>query len=185
MLLSQPLLPLVPRAGRSQIQLRALSGSPASRLLRVSPEVQDALRSNRPVVALESTIISHGLPYPKNLETAQAVEDVIRQQGAVPATTALFDGHAYVGLDATQLRRLAEPPTEAKASVRPATKTSRRDLAYVLAQGNGGIGGTTVSATMILAHMAGIDIFATGGIGGVHRGAETCEFHDRLLQSIH
>ncbi|KDN53339.1 hypothetical protein K437DRAFT_253033 [Tilletiaria anomala UBC 951] len=138
-----------------------------SNLLRISPAVQDALATNKPVVALESTIISHGLPYPQNIETALAVEAAIMEEGGIPATTALIDGYAHVGLDREQLQRLANPADGDKP-----VKTSRRDMAQVLALGQGGVGGTTVSGTMVLANMAGIDIFATGGIGGVHRGAQ-------------
>lgn len=133
----------------------------------LSPEVGDALSRGLPIVALESTIISHGLPYPRNLEAARAVEAMVRASGAVPATTALIDGQALVGLTPTQLERLAEPA----APTAPApVKTSRRDIARVMAAGHGAIGGTTVSGTMVLAHAAGVPIFATGGIGGVHRG---------------
>lgn len=133
----------------------------------LSAEVADALARRQPVVALESTIVSHGLPYPRNLEAATQVEAMVRQSGAIPATTALIDGQALVGLDAAQLARLAEPP--AAQDPRP-IKTSRRDIARVLAGGQGAVGGTTVSGTMVLAHAANIPIFATGGIGGVHRG---------------
>ncbi len=149
---------------------------PVSSLLRVDEEVAHALASGQPVVALESTIISHGLPYPQNLETAQAVEQAVRKNGAVPATTALIDGYLHVGLQAKDLEVIAESAIKKPAGSGPAlnvVKASRRDLAQVIASGKGTIGGTTVSATMILAHMAGIDIFATGGIGGVHRGGET------------
>ena len=137
----------------------------ASRLLRVHPSVASALASRRPVVALESTIITHGLPYPANLQTALAIEQAVRDQGAVPATTAFLDGTAHVGLDKAQLERLAEVGPQA-------TKTSRRDVSSVLAAGRGSVGATTVSGTMILAHLAGIAVFGTGGIGGVHRGGE-------------
>ena len=131
--------------------------------LSVTDEVADALAAGRPVVALESTIIAHGMPYPRNLETAQAVEAIIREEGAVPATIAVLDGRIRVGLDATALKALATAPDIAKLS--------RRDMAVTLA--NGGSGATTVAATMLCAHMAGIRVFVTGGIGGVHRGAET------------
>jgi pseudouridine-5'-phosphate glycosidase/pseudouridine kinase len=137
----------------------------ASPLLRVHASVASALASRRPVVALESTIITHGLPFPANIETALAIEQAVRDQGAVPATTAFLDGIAYVGLDKSQLQRLAETGLKA-------TKTSRRDVSSVLAAGRGSVGATTVSGTMILAHMAGIPIFGTGGIGGVHRGGQ-------------
>ena len=130
-------------------------------LLSISPEVTAALAEDRPVVALESTIIAHGLPRPRNLDVARRLETVVRDAGAVPATIAILDGRIRVGLDDDDLQRLAGEET--------ITKVSRRDLPVVLARGRDGA--TTVSATMIAAHMAGIGIFATGGIGGVHRGA--------------
>ncbi|KAK0538575.1 hypothetical protein OC842_001268 [Tilletia horrida] len=144
-----------------------------SRFVRIHESVAAALASSRPCVALESTIITHGLPPPLNLKTALTCEDAIRKEGAVPATIALLDGVAHVGLDRAQLERLAEAATRAKKDKAAVIKASRRDLAPVLALGAGTIGGTTVSGTMVLAHHAGIPIFATGGIGGVHRGAET------------
>lgn len=130
--------------------------------LRIAEEVRDALAERRPVVALESTIVSHGLPYPENLETARGLEAVVRAGGAVPATIAVVDGALAVGLSPAELERLA---TE-----RGVAKVSRRDLPFVIARG--GLGATTVSATMIGAARAGIRVFATGGIGGVHRGFE-------------
>jgi pseudouridine-5'-phosphate glycosidase len=129
--------------------------------LRISAEVRDALGSRRPVVAFESTIISHGMPYPRNRDTAMAAEAIARASGAVPATVAVLDGRIAVGLEKGDLERLA---TETGV-----LKVSRRDLAWALATGR--TGATTVSATMFAAHRAGIDVFATGGIGGVHRGA--------------
>ena len=129
-----------------------------------SPEVQIALRQGKPIVALESTIVSHGMPYPQNLQTAHEVEDVVRSNGAVPATIAILGGIPHIGLTAAQLERIAR----GGAAVR---KTSRRDLPAVIALQQDGA--TTVSATMLLAARAGISIFVTGGIGGVHRGAET------------
>jgi len=131
-------------------------------LLAVSEEVTAALADGKPVVALESTIISHGLPRPRNLEVAKRLEAVVRENGAVPATVAVLDGRIRVGLTQEDLALLAESDAMAKIS--------RRDLAVVLARG--GDGATTVSGTMIAAHLAGIRVFATGGIGGVHRGAE-------------
>ncbi len=128
-----------------------------------SPEVRAALDAGRPVVALESTIITHGMPFPQNLETARMMEETVRAGGAVPATIAVLDGTLRVGLDADDLDRLARATGVAKLS--------RADLAVCLA--TGGTGATTVAATMIAARLAGIDVFATGGIGGVHRGAET------------
>ncbi len=131
--------------------------------LRVGPEVADALSEGRAVVALESTLISHGLPYPQNLEVARASEAAVRASGAVPATVAVHDGALLVGLEAAALEALATAPA---GSVR---KAARPSLAAALAEG--GWAATTVSATMIAAHAAGIRVFATGGIGGVHRGA--------------
>ena len=131
-------------------------------LIIPSPEVAGALTQGSAVVALESTVISHGLPHPVNLETARAMENAVRAAGAVPATIALIDGVIRVGLDEEAITRLATSTDVAKVS--------RRDMAAVLAQG--GLGATTVSATMIAAHLAGIRVFATGGIGGVHRGGE-------------
>jgi pseudouridylate synthase len=131
--------------------------------LSVSPEVAAALGEGRPVVALESTLISHGLPYPLNLEVASASEAAVRAGGAVPATVAIHDGRILVGLDEAALLALATAPA---GSVR---KAARPSLAVALA--DGGWAATTVSATMIAAHAAGVTVFATGGIGGVHRGA--------------
>jgi pseudouridine-5'-phosphate glycosidase len=131
--------------------------------LQLSPEVQAARIAGKPVVALESTIISHGMPYPQNVQTAREVEQVIRDAGAVPATIALIDGKICIGLSDAQLETLGQS--------KDAIKVSRRDLAYVLAQKK--LGATTVAATMICAQLAGIEVFVTGGIGGVHRGAAT------------
>ncbi|MEL6583593.1 MAG: pseudouridine-5'-phosphate glycosidase [Pseudomonadota bacterium] len=130
--------------------------------LDVTPEIAEAKAAGRAIVALESTIITHGMPYPQNLEMAQTVESDIRAEGAVPATLAVLEGRIKIGLDNTALEQLAQTP-EPK-------KLSRADLSVALAQSQ--TGGTTVAATMILAHLAGIEVFATGGIGGVHRGAE-------------
>ncbi len=130
--------------------------------VEVADEVRQALAEGGAVVALESTIISHGMPYPRNLETAREVEAVVRGRGAVPATIALVEGRLRVGLDGLALEALADGPDVLKAS--------RRDLAALVARS--ATAGTTVAATMFLAHLAGIRIFATGGIGGVHRGAE-------------
>ena len=132
-------------------------------LLKLSPAVAEALETGAPVVALESTIITHGMPWPQNLEMARKVEDTIRAEGAVPATIAVIDGALCVGLEDAQL--------EALAQARGVAKLSRADLAVCMAQG--GTGATTVAATMIGAARAGIATFATGGIGGVHRGAES------------
>jgi pseudouridine-5'-phosphate glycosidase len=130
--------------------------------LDIHPEVAAALADRRPVVALESTLITHGLPYPANLETAGAMEAAVREGGSTPATIAVIQGKLTVGLTGEQITYLAERPM---AEVR---KCSRRDLPLALAQGEDGA--TTVAGTMIVAHMAGIELFATGGIGGVHRG---------------
>ena len=132
--------------------------------LVVSPEVQQAVAEGKPVVALESTIISHGMPYPKNVETALNVEKIIRENGAVPATIAIIGGKLTVGITPEQIDYLGRKGLEV-------TKVSRRDIPVVCAMGMDGA--TTVATTMILAEMAGVKIFATGGIGGVHRGAET------------
>ena len=125
-------------------------------------EIRSDNNFNKPVVALESTIITHGMPYPQNLEVARAVEDVVRQAGAVPATIAILNGALHVGLDPARLTDLAQSANVAKVS--------RADMAFVMAQGR--TGATTVAATMIVANSVGIEVFATGGIGGVHRGAE-------------
>ncbi len=135
-----------------------------NRYLDVAPEVQAALQQGKPVVALESTIISHGMPYPKNVETALLVEQTIRANGAVPATIAVIGGRLKAGLSRDEIKYLGK-------TGRGVAKASRRDLPALVARGADGA--TTVATTMIIANMAGIRIFATGGIGGVHRGAET------------
>jgi pseudouridine-5'-phosphate glycosidase len=131
--------------------------------LTFAPEVRAALDAGRPVVALESTIITHGMPFPQNVETARRVEAEIRAHGATPATIAVMGGHIHIGLTAAELERLAQATG--------VMKVSRADLAVCLAAN--ATGATTVAATMICAALAGISVFATGGIGGVHRGAET------------
>ena len=135
-----------------------------NKYLDISPEVKEALEQGKPVVALESTIISHGMPYPKNVETALLVEQTLRDNGAVPATIAVIGGRLKAGLSAEEIDYLGKTGTAV-------AKASRRDLPVLVAQGRDGA--TTVTTTMIIAHMAGIQVFATGGIGGVHRGAET------------
>jgi len=130
--------------------------------IHYSPEVANARASGHPIVALESTIITHGMPFPQNVETARLVEGDVRAQGAVPATIAVMDGVLHVGLTDAELDALGQAQDVAKLS--------RADLAACIA--TGGTGATTVAATMIAAHLAGIHVFATGGIGGVHRGAE-------------
>lgn len=134
-----------------------------NKYLDVSPEVAEALAAGKPVVALESTIISHGMPYPRNVETALLVEQTIRENGAVPATIAIIGGRLKAGLSKDEIEYLGK-------SGRKVAKTSRRDIAALVAREADGA--TTVTTTMMIAHMAGISIFATGGIGGVHRGAE-------------
>lgn len=131
--------------------------------MNISPEVKNAIFTGKPVVALESTIISHGMPWPQNVETAKEVEAVVRQHGAIPATIAILKGVPTIGLTDIELEYVGKTPNVAKVS--------RRDLPYILSQKLDGA--TTVASTMILAEKAGIKIFATGGIGGVHRGAET------------
>ena len=135
-----------------------------NKFLSISPEVQEALREGKPVVALESTIISHGMPYPQNVETALRVEQTIRDNGAVPATIAIIGGKLKAGCTPEEIEYLGHKG-------QAVTKASRRDLPVLIARGADGA--TTVTTTMIIAAMAGIRVFATGGIGGVHRGAET------------
>lgn len=130
--------------------------------LEISSEIENALNNSQAVVALESTIISHGMPYPQNVEMAAEVEQTVRDEGAIPATIAIMDGKLKVGLSKNDIERLAKEGQKA-------TKVSRRDIAFILNSKK--IGATTVASTMIIAAMAGIKIFATGGIGGVHRGA--------------
>jgi len=132
--------------------------------LDLSPAVKAAKLAGAPIVALESTIISHGMPYPQNVETALKVEETIREAGAVPATIAIIGGKLKAGLTADEIEYLGKKGTAV-------TKASRRDLPVLVARGADGA--TTVATTMIIAHLAGIQVFATGGIGGVHRGAET------------
>lgn len=130
--------------------------------IQYSAEVAQARATAAPIVALESTIITHGMPFPQNVETARLVEADIREAGAVPATIAVIDGTLHIGLEADALEALGQAQNVAKLS--------RADMAACIA--TGGTGATTVAATMIAAHLAGIHVFATGGIGGVHRGAE-------------
>ena len=135
-----------------------------NKYLDVAPEVAEAIAAGKPVVALESTIISHGMPYPQNVETALNVEQIIRENGAVPATIAVIGGRLKAGCTKEEIEYLGKKGLGV-------TKASRRDLPVLVARGEDGA--TTVTTTMIIAHMAGIKVFATGGIGGVHRGAET------------
>ncbi|SFJ13838.1 pseudouridine-5'-phosphate glycosidase [Thermoflavimicrobium dichotomicum] len=130
--------------------------------LSFTEEVKHALQNQRPVVALETTIVSHGMPYPQNIQTAKEVEQIIREHGAVPATIGIMDGKIKIGLNEEELEEFAQNPA--------VEKVSRRDFPYVLATGK--IGATTVAGTMIAAQLAGIEVFATGGIGGVHREGE-------------
>lgn len=137
--------------------------NPLETYLTVSPEVKEAIESHRPVVALESTIISHGMPYPRNVETALNVEKIVRENGAVPATVAVIGGRLRAGLTEDEITYLGKKGLAV-------TKASRRDLPVLAARGEDGA--TTVSATMIVSALSGIQVFVTGGIGGVHRGAE-------------
>lgn len=144
--------------------------------LDIKPEVADALRKGKAVVALESTIISHGMPYPRNVETALEVERIVREHGAEPATIAILDGRLKIGLTPPEIERLGQ--------AEHAVKTSRRDIPFVVARKMDGA--TTVASTMILADMAGIRVFATGGIGGVHRGAsQTFDISADLQELAH
>ena len=149
----------------------------AADLLDLSPEVAEAVAAKKPIVALESTIITHGMPYPRNVETALSVEKAARESGAIPATIAVIDGRFRVGLSEQEIERLGE-------LVGGVIKASRRDLAPVAARK--GSAGTTVAATMFIASLAGLEIFATGGIGGVHRGAEeTFDISADLVELAH
>lgn len=132
------------------------------RYLDIKPDVSEALKKGKPVVALESTIISHGMPYPKNVETALNVEKIVRENGAVPATIAILEGRLKVGLSENEIEYLGK--------ARDVVKTSRRDIPFIVSKKLDGA--TTVASTMIIAALAGIKVFATGGIGGVHRGAQ-------------
>ncbi|MGC2873471.1 pseudouridine-5'-phosphate glycosidase [Ihubacter sp. mB4P-1] len=134
-----------------------------NKYLSIAPEIREALAADKPIVALESTILSHGMPYPENLEFSHKVEEIVREEGAIPATTAIIDGKLCVGLTSEQLKIMCKAENVGKVS--------RRDVATYVATGM--VGATTVATTMMLAELAGIRFFATGGIGGVHRGAET------------
>lgn len=139
--------------------------------LKISEEVQEALQANKPVVALETTIYTHGFPHPQNVALAAELEAIVREGGAVPATIGILDGIARVGMASTELQRLTDPKTNVEV-----LKISRRDLAFAVGSRLADStfhGGTTISGTSVLAHLAGIRIFATGGLGGVHRGAES------------
>ena len=140
-----------------------MTHEPSNDFLDISPEVAAAVSSGQAVVALESTIISHGMPYPQNVETALLVEETVRQAGAIPATIAILNGRLKAGLTTDEIQQLGKRGTDV-------VKCSRRDLPFVVARNEDGA--TTVAATMIIAAMAGIQVFATGGIGGVHRGVE-------------
>lgn len=147
--------------------------------LDILPEVQEALKKNLPVVALESTIISHGMPYPQNVQTALEVEEAVRKQGATPATIAIMDGKCFVGLSKEQIEHFGK--------AKGVWKVSLRDMPYVISQNIPGA--TTVAATARIAHAAGIKVFVTGGIGGVHRGAEqsmdiSADLHEMSSTSI-
>ncbi|HHY97003.1 MAG TPA: pseudouridine-5'-phosphate glycosidase [Acholeplasma sp.] len=140
----------------------------------IHPKVLDAIKNNKPVVALESTIISHGMPYPKNVEMALNVEKIIENEGVVPATIAILDGRIKVGLTPDEITKLAK--------VKPVLKVSKRDLAYCISKKYHGA--TTVSATILIAAMVGIKVFATGGIGGVHRNAQETFDISRDLEEL-
>jgi pseudouridylate synthase / pseudouridine kinase len=163
-----------PRYGRKQAFTRSIhsrSVLPDNPFFKISEEIREALHSRRPIVALETTIYTHGFPYPDNVALASELESIVRSNGGVPATIGILDGVARVGLSPEELIRLAS------SAGQPSTlKLSRRDLSYACGlRLNGKLfnGGTTIAATMILAHMAGIKVFATGGLGGVHRGGES------------
>lgn len=144
--------------------------------LSITPEIQEAIKERKPVVALESTILSHGMPYPENLEFAHKVEEIVRNEGAIPATTAIIDGKLKVGLNAEELELMCKGKDIAKAS--------RRDVAVYIATKK--TAATTVATTMLIADMAGVRVFATGGIGGVHRGAqETMDISADLQEFAH
>ncbi|WP_312070352.1 pseudouridine-5'-phosphate glycosidase [Anaerotignum propionicum] len=144
--------------------------------LTITPEIQEAIANNKPVVALESTILSHGMPYPENVAFAHKVEEIVRGEGAIPATTAIINGKLKVGLTADELELMCKAENVGKVS--------RRDVAVYLATGK--VGATTVATTMMIAAMAGIQVFATGGIGGVHRGAtETMDISADLQELAH
>ncbi|XP_066580345.1 uncharacterized protein LOC136771750 isoform X4 [Amia ocellicauda] len=157
LILQRHAAPIFHNTSRKQSHLHANS------LFKVHPSVSEALENQKPVVALESTIITHGMPYPHNLSTAKEVEAIVKTNGATPATVAVLEGRVHVGLSEQELQFLASTSTS--------LKVSRRDLPYVLSKSLSG--GTTVSATMIAAHRAGIPVFVTGGVGGVHRGGQT------------
>ena len=143
-------------------------------MIKIHPEVEQALRLNKPVVALESTIISHGMPYPHNIEMAKNVENIIREEGAIPATIAIINGVIHVGLTDEALLLIAK--------AHDVYKVGKRDFGYVLSQNK--MGATTVSGTVLVSRMVGIHVFATGGIGGVHRGAETSFDISRDLEEL-
>lgn len=140
----------------------------------IDPNIEQAIKKNKPVVALESTIISHGMPYPQNVEMARKVESLIKAEGAIPATIAIINGRIKVGLSDDELLYLAQ--------AKDVVKVSKRDFGYVISQGL--TGATTVSATMLVSKMAGIKVFATGGIGGVHRGAQQTFDISRDLEEL-
>ena len=165
-------LRLSTRSSVSTVVRSKHSISSRSRHFKVSEEIQQAISENRAIVALETTIYTHGYPYPDNLSLASRLESLVREYGAVPATIGILDGVARVGFEKDDLARLVSSPGKAGTM-----KISRRDLGFALGMkdpnGKPFNGGTTIAGTMILAHMAGIKVFATGGLGGVHRGAET------------
>jgi pseudouridylate synthase len=145
-----------------------------NKYIEIHPDIQKALDNKKPIVALESTIISHGMPYPENVSMALKVEKIIKEEGSVPATIAIIDGVIKVGLTENEIKYLAQK--------KDVLKVSKRDFGYCVSQKK--TGATTVSGTMLISHMAGIKVFATGGIGGVHRGAETSFDISRDLEEL-
>lgn len=152
-----------PTASKHSQDLEFSSALPSNKYFKVSEEIEDAILQKKPVVALETTIYTHGWPYPDNLDLAKHLESIVRSHGAIPATIGILDGVATVGMSDREMQALLDPASKA-------IKLSRRDLAYAVSQKLSG--GTTIATTMMLARMARIDVFATGGLGGVHRGAE-------------
>ncbi|EFW22041.1 IdgA domain-containing protein [Coccidioides posadasii str. Silveira] len=155
---------------RNHRHVRTLSRS-ANKFLKISEEVQDAVATGKPVVALETTIYTHGFPYPENVDLAKRLESIVRENGGVPATIGILNGVARVGMSTAELTELTSACREKNV-----LKVSRRDLGYICGMGLAGKhmhGGTTIAGTMVLAHLAGIKVFATGGLGGVHRGGES------------
>lgn len=161
---------------QNNVLFKKLSKKSFHTLIDIAPEVKEALKLKKPIVALESTIITHGMPHPQNIQTAYDVESIVRNEGSIPATCGILNGRIKVGLDERDLEMLGKATNNI-----PSVKTSRRDLAYIVSKGLNG--GTTVAGTIIIANMVGIDVFATGGIGGVHRDApETMDISADLIE---